>query len=79
MSLQSVFTIPDADSSFEKLFAPELADILVSYDSKRAIVSFKRNKNNTIITVDAHDAIALRAMVNGITKVLSIKQKMDDI
>jgi len=79
MSLQAIFTIPDADRSFERLFAPELADVSATYNAARATVLFKREKTNTIITVNATDATALRAMVNGITKVLAIQKKMDSI
>ncbi len=92
LKLQAVFTIPDADRSFERLFAPELADVSAAYNPARATVSVTKQKNrnetkknttnttiNTIITVNAADATALRAMVNGITKVLAIQKKMDDI
>lgn len=79
MSFQATFLIPDADSSFEKLFAPELADVSSAYKSNRAVVSFKKIKENTVITVKAQDAVALRAMTNGITKVIAIQHKMDGI
>jgi tRNA threonylcarbamoyladenosine modification (KEOPS) complex Pcc1 subunit len=79
MSFQATFIIPDADSSFEKLFAPELADVNSAYKNNRATITFKKIKTNTIITVLAQDAVALRAMTNGITKILAIQNKMDGV
>lgn len=79
MSFQATFTIPDEDSSFEKLFAPELADVNAAYKNNRAVITFKKNKTNTVITVLAQDAVALRAMTNGITKILAIQHKMDGV
>ena len=79
MSFQATFVIPDADASFEKLFAPELADVSAAYKNNRAVVKFKKIKTNTIITVDAQDATALRAMANGITKIIAIQHKMDGV
>ena len=56
-----------------------MADVSSAYKSGRANVSYKKKKTDIIITIDATDAIALRAMVNGITKLLAIEHKMGNV
>jgi|TARA_B100002003_G_scaffold149320_1_gene138432 tRNA threonylcarbamoyladenosine modification (KEOPS) complex Pcc1 subunit len=69
MKLSANITVnTDADLLF-KSFKPELKDW------KRSKIKIKKNKGKVQFTIDAEDAVAMRATLNSITALLAVYDK----
>ena len=54
-------------------FEPELAD------KKRSNFKITKKKDHLLFEIEADDSIALRATMNGITKLITVYEKMSEI
>ena len=61
--------------SLEKVFAAEDKEL----SNKRASYTVVEDSEGTTITLQAEDAIAFRAMINGVGKILAIHEKMSTV
>lgn len=60
----------DIDNAY-KCFLPEIAS------TNRAKINLKKTKDKLVFEIDANDSVALRAMLNGITKLLDVYEKIN--
>lgn len=68
MKITAEIILEGDSSNIEKLFSAEEK----SFQNKRASYELKKEKNKTIFKVSADDSTALRAVLNSITKMISV-------
>lgn len=61
------------DSRLEDLFAAE------DHDIGRASYTYRKEEDELVFTIRADDAVAMRTILNAITKLLSIWEKSDSV
>ncbi len=69
--MKASIVVSDPEGLVNRLFAPE--DKVLS--NNRASYSLKRENDSTVIVIEALDAVALRAALNGVAKLLIVFEK----
>ncbi len=73
----TTFVIEDGNKHIFFVLKPEFSSD--SYVSDRATIELTHVKKQTIVKIVAADAVALRAMNNGVCKTLAIYHKMNSL
>jgi tRNA threonylcarbamoyladenosine modification (KEOPS) complex Pcc1 subunit len=68
MKVSAEIVLDGDASNIEKLFSAEEK----AFQNKRACYKIRKEKNKTIFKVSAEDSTALRAVLNSITKMISV-------
>lgn len=71
MKISAEIIVKEDSHNIEKLFAAEEKE----FTNKRASYDIKREKDRLIFSINAEDSSALRAVLNSITKMLSVYEK----
>lgn len=71
MKLSAEIVVKEDSHNIEKLFAAEEKE----FTNQRASYEMKREKDRLTFRINAEDSTALRAVLNSITKMLSIYEK----
>ncbi len=72
MNYHAEITVTEDINSLYKCFLPEIAS------TARAKIDLKKTKEKLTFVIDAKDSTALRAMLNGVTKLLNVYEKVDN-
>ncbi len=75
MNITAVLTIEDTEGSLARAFTPELSHM----QGKRSSVSMTHAKKQLQFTITASDTTAMRATLNGITKLMTVYEKASKI
>ena len=75
MIITASIKISGAKSELKTLFEAENS----SFENDRASYFCKAKKNDFLITIKAEDATAFRAMINSISKLISLYEKTDAV
>ena len=75
MNITAVLTIDDSHGLLARAFTPELSQM----QAKRSSVSMTHAKKQLQFTITASDATAMRATLNGITKLITVYEKANKI
>ena len=71
MNYHAEIVITEDIEKLYKCFLPEIAS------TARASINLEKNDNKLIFKINAKDCTALRAMINGVTKLLQIYEKVN--
>jgi tRNA threonylcarbamoyladenosine modification (KEOPS) complex Pcc1 subunit len=69
--LTAQILVPVNDDLLEKVFSGEEKD----FPSERASYSLKRTPNGLEFNIKANDSVALRSVLNTITKIITVHEK----
>jgi tRNA threonylcarbamoyladenosine modification (KEOPS) complex Pcc1 subunit len=75
MKLSAKIIVEANALDIEKLFASEEK----AFQNQRASYTIRREKSRTVFIVSAEDCSALRAVLNSITKLLSVYEKTEKV
>ncbi|MFH0869916.1 MAG: KEOPS complex subunit Pcc1 [archaeon] len=75
MKLSAEIVVKDDSHNIERLFAAEEKE----FTNQRASYELKQEKDRIIFKINAEDSTALRAVLNSITKMLSVYEKAKGI
>ena len=70
MNYHAEITVTEDIDNIYKCFLPEIAS------TKRASINLKKTKDKVVFEIEAKDSVALRAMLNGVTKLLDVYEKI---
>ncbi len=73
MKLNAEITVYGEPKKIIACFGPELRD------EKRSNFKIIQKENHVLFEVEADDSVALRATLNGITKLLTVYEKMEKV
>ncbi|HLP79013.1 MAG TPA: hypothetical protein VK158_00090 [Acidobacteriota bacterium] len=76
MKYKATFSVSDASKEIHTMLVAEVNSAL---NTERGTISLTHQRGTTIVTVDAQDATALRAITNGVCKILSVHEKMESL
>nr|MCK4930312.1 hypothetical protein [Nanoarchaeota archaeon] len=75
MMLSAEISVKENFHNMEKLFAAEEK----TFKNQRACYEIKKNKDKIVFKVKAKDSSALRAVLNSITKLISVYEKAERV
>ena len=75
MKISTILTVEDPIGSLTRAFTPELSHM----QGKRSSVSMTYANSQLVFTIIASDATAMRATLNGITKLITVYEKANTI
>ncbi|MBN2053080.1 hypothetical protein JW756_06255 [Candidatus Woesearchaeota archaeon] len=75
MKLSSEIIVKEDIHNIQKLFEPEEK----IFDNQRASYELKKNKDELVFKISAEDSTALKAVLNSITKLLSVYEKTKSV
>ena len=73
MKLDASIKVFGDEDKIMDCFKPELSD------KKRSNFSISKKEGYVLFKIDADDSVALRATLNGITKLLTVYEKMEGL
>ncbi len=75
MNLSAEIIVKEDINNIEKIFIPEEK----TFKNQRACYEIKKNKDKIVFKVKAKDSSALRAVLNSITKLISVYEKAERV
>jgi tRNA threonylcarbamoyladenosine modification (KEOPS) complex Pcc1 subunit len=75
MKFSAEIIVKEDAHNIQKLFEPEEK----SFDNQRAGYELKKTKDSIVFLISAEDSTALKAVLNSITKLLSVYEKTKSV
>lgn len=75
MELKAQIVVKENSKMLVELFQPEL----IHLQQERSRVTIVQRANNLIVTIHAKDSVALRSSFNGITKLITVFEKAQEL
>jgi tRNA threonylcarbamoyladenosine modification (KEOPS) complex Pcc1 subunit len=75
MKLSAEITVTEDVHNIQKLFEAEEK----AFDNQRASYELKKNKDSLVFKITAEDSTALKAVLNSITKLLTVYEKTKSV